>query len=128
MVCDFKELKAAMNEVLDPWDHATIFHSEDPLLIEVAEDNGVLDQLGSGATPRVIAKLPPGANAEVPRLFIYPWNPTAENMAGHAAQGIQAALHSLLHHSGDVPRVVSVKCWETATSYAEWTTGDAYVR
>lgn len=97
MVVDFKDLKRAMNTVLDPLDHALVLRNDDPLIRD-------------DIPPQ---KLFAATNGKEPRMFLWPINPTAENFAAWAARDIQKLL----------PEGITVTCirvWETATSYAEW--------
>ncbi len=98
MALDFKDLKLAMNLVLDPLDHCLVLALKDPLC-------------GFDERGRLLEALK-GTNDEMPRLRTWHENPTAESFAEWAAQGVQAIL----------PRgeVVQVRVWETATSYADW--------
>lgn len=90
---DFKDLKAAMVEVLEPWDHATLLREDDPLL-----QGGVLDDDENRA---------PG------RVHVFETNPTAEHLAAVAGERIQAMLPAGV-------RLTEVRCWETSTSFATW--------
>jgi len=99
MVVDFKDLKTAMVEVLEPLDHAMVLHHEDPVVI----DN----------TTAGLYEIFRATNGENPRLFIWPINPTAENFAAWASLEIQRLL--------PVGKTVThVRVWETVNSYATW--------
>lgn len=99
MIVDFKHLKLAMVQVLEPLDHAMVLYCADPLV----EDLGAHIHSTLRAT-----------NGEKPRLFLWPVNPTAENFAAFAAREIQVLLAS----KGIT--VQRVRVWETDTSFAEW--------
>lgn len=64
---DFKELKAAMVAVLEPWDHALLLRSDDPLAKH-------------------------GPLVAAPRVHVFKTNPTAEHLAAVAGAEIQARL------------------------------------
>lgn len=98
MIVDFKDLKKAMNAVLDPLDHALVLRNDDPL---------VRDDI----PPQ---KLFVATNGKEPRMFLWPVNPTAENFAAWAAEEIQKLVQE------DDLIITQVRVWETATSYAEW--------
>jgi 6-pyruvoyltetrahydropterin/6-carboxytetrahydropterin synthase len=100
MVADFKDLKAAMHEVLDPLDHALVLCTEDPILPIVA------NQLAT--------------NGERLRLHSFIWNPTAEEFAAWAASMIQQQLDN---NGGAPVTITEVTVWETATSFAKWVRG-----
>lgn len=93
MVVDFKDLKAAIDHVIAPWDHSLVLWEEDPIvqMVETMTGCGV-------------------------RLVLVPFIPTAENMAAFVAAEINALLPFEI-------RIAAVKVWETATSYAEWRRG-----
>lgn len=94
MVLDFKSLKLVIEQVIGRWDHSLILWEEDPLA------QALVDQTGDALE---------GVN-----LILVPDIPTAENMAVEIA----TQLHRELGPYYVVP--VSVKVWETTTSYAEW--------
>lgn len=93
MLVDFSELKDAMLATIDPFDHALILDETDEPGRRVAR---VLEQEGFAG-----------------RVWVVPYRPTAENMAKLVADQIQMFFPQFK---------VSVKLWETATSYAEATT------
>jgi 6-pyruvoyltetrahydropterin/6-carboxytetrahydropterin synthase len=107
MVADFKDLKAAMVEVLEPWDHAFIIRRTDPLVALAGGENALRELLRA-------------TNGESPRVYLWDFNPTAENMARFAAMGIQDILDEAMDHP---PTITCVRVWETATSFAEWRLG-----
>ena len=100
MVTDFKNLKAAMKEVLEPFDHAMVLSIHDPLVV-----------LRSTTELMELFIATNGAN---PRLILFPVNPTAENFAAFAADEIQR----LIWETGVT--VTRVRVWETVTSFADW--------
>jgi 6-pyruvoyltetrahydropterin/6-carboxytetrahydropterin synthase len=91
MVIDFGDLKQIVKEeVVDPFDHATVFNKNTPH-IELAEE---LQNRGH-------------------KVILANYQPTSENMVIDFAEKITARLpaHLLLH---------SLKLRETETAYAEW--------
>lgn len=86
IVLDFSIVKEVMQSVIGRYDHALLLHDRDPLAKN-------LDALVA-------------TNGEQGRVILFPFNPTAENMAGYVLERMQKSL--------PVP-VVSVECWETAT-------------
>ena len=95
MVIDFGDLKAIVKEeVVDPFDHATIFNRNTPHL-ELAEE---LRSRGH-------------------KVILADYQPTSENMVIDFASKIRARLpaHIELH---------SLKLRETETAYAEWHASD----
>lgn len=105
MIVDFKELKVAMHEVLDPWDHALILCEEDPLVKHLPE--------------KELRQLFHSTDGKEPRMFVVSWNPTAENMASYVAQCVNNLLPKHIF-------VTRVRVWETATSHADWHIGTGY--
>ena len=89
MIIDFKRLKSAMKRILEPLDHCMILCNTD-----------------SGAERFTEIK---ATNGEMPRIVILDINPTAENMAMVFGDQIATRLSC---------RLVEVKLWETATSFA----------
>jgi 6-pyruvoyltetrahydropterin/6-carboxytetrahydropterin synthase len=95
MVIDFGDLKKIVKqEVVDPFDHATVFNRNTPHL-ELA---GELEIRGH-------------------KVILADYQPTSENMVIDFAQKISAKLpdHIKLH---------SLKLRETETAYAEWFSSD----
>ncbi|MBT8283012.1 MAG: 6-carboxytetrahydropterin synthase [Muriicola sp.] len=91
MVIDFGDLKKIVREeVVDPFDHATIFNKNTPHL-ELAKE---LEKRGH-------------------RVILADYQPTSENMVIDIAERIKTRLpaHLQLH---------SLKLRETETAYAEW--------
>lgn len=68
ILVDFKELKAAMVKVLEPFDHALLLRKDDPLYNWAA------------------------VNDDFSRVHVFDVNPTAEHLATVAAEGIQSLL------------------------------------
>lgn len=91
MLLDFSELKAAMTAVIDPFDHA--------LILQTGEKEGMI----------VLSALSAFGLAE--RVVFVNYPPTAENMA--------AAVANTLKEQFFPGFTVTVKLWETRTSYAE---------
>lgn len=103
MVVDFKALKAAMVKIIDPLDHALILNKEDPFVITNGEE----------ATQEIMRS----TAGKLPRLFLVPFNPTAENMVNWIAPLLEAELPENII-------VTKIRLWETATSFAEYTDAD----
>lgn len=99
MAMDFGDLKGAMKKLLDPVDHCMVLCEQDPLVQSGMDLGNVLR----------------ATNGKEPRLWITPWNPTAENFAAWLAHALPAQLH--MHPD---QRIERIKVWETATSFAEW--------
>lgn len=98
MLADFKDLKRIMKETIGPYDHALILCDRDPLYVKYKLELRAMLKSTSG---------------EAARLFIYPWNPTAENLA----KSVFDQIAKVLPNGIGVLRVV---VQETETSYAEW--------
>ena len=95
MVIDFGDLKKIVKEeVVDPFDHATVFNKNTPH-IELAEE---LESRGH-------------------KVILADYQPTSENMVIDFAQKISAKLP-------DNIKLHSLKLRETATAYAEWFASD----
>lgn len=102
MVCDFKVLKLILNDYLDQYDHAICMNTDDPAYAEFKARYG----------ERVI-----GFDSE---------DPTTEILARDIFQHLRKSLDA--YRAGeetgfplrDSVRVVSVKVWETSTSWAEY--------
>ncbi len=94
MVLDFKDLKTAMNAVLDPLDHAMVLEKNDPAVEAIANMEAT--------------------NGAIQRVHIWPENPTAESFAIFAAGAIQNELAET-----DII-ITTVRVWETSNSFAEW--------
>ncbi len=109
MIADFKHLKAAMMEVLDPLDHALVLHEDDPL-VKIAKASG-------GPASDLFR----ATNGEEARFFMWDVNPTAENFAEWAFLELQKVVYKLWNE-GKIKHmeIKGVKVWETATSFAEY--------
>lgn len=94
-IIDFKDLKVAMEHILEPYDHALVLHKDDPLLL--------------GGVGRLRA-----TNDEHARLILLDVNPTVENMTCIIGEELAAYFENTTYH------VERVKCHETSDSYAEW--------
>lgn len=95
MVIDFGDLKQIVKEeVVDPFDHATVFNKNTPH-VDLAK---TLEKSGH-------------------KVILAEYQPTSENMVIDFAQKIRARLpeHLQLH---------SLQLRETGTAYAEWHAGD----
>lgn len=90
MIMDFSHLKKIMNEVIDPFDHCLVLHDEDPW------------------SPDVLTR-----KDDEPRIMRVPYIPTAENMAYWVCKEIKKRL-------AFYDCKVTVRVWETTTSYAEY--------
>lgn len=95
MVIDFGDLKAIVKEeIVDPFDHATVFNKNTPhvALAATLEENGH-------------------------KVILADYQPTSENMVIDFAQKIKARLpeNIALH---------SIRLRETGTAYAEWHAAD----
>ena len=122
MVMDFKDLKVAMNAVLDPLDHCMVLAPDDPLW---EFDAGNMDGNLAG-----VLHPTNDVNAE-PRLTKWHDNPTAESFAKWALEKIQEELENVFIANNPITHgylmpyfICSVKVWETATSYAEASSGE----
>lgn len=121
MVMDFKDLKKAMNEVLDPLDHCLVLAPDDPLW-----------EFDANAMEGTLAHVlhPTNDREENPRLIKWHENPTAESFAKWALEQIHKTLLNMYlkdssMEDDSIPYVISsVKVWETGTSYAEATEMD----
>ncbi len=95
MVIDFGDLKAIVKEeVVDPFDHATVFNKNTPH-VELA---GTLEESGH-------------------KVILADYQPTSENMVIDFAQKIRARLPESL-------QLHSLRLRETGTAYAEWYASD----
>lgn len=103
MVCDFKIIKAALGEWLDSFDHAMCMNTSDPAYSDFKERYG----------KRVI-----GFENQ---------DPTTELLAKTIFDHAQKALADYSAHPEaryplrDGVRLVSIKVWETTSSWAEYT-------
>lgn len=117
---DFGELKDAMKEVIyGPFDHALVLWQHDPMVDT--------DGIGIPATPE----------GRPQKVLILNDNPTAEVFAEFAAYHLQKFFSDM--ECGEEPGlasrddaegtwidILSVKVWETADSYGQWSTGNIY--
>ena len=95
MVIDFGDLKKIVKEeVVDPFDHATVFNKNTPH-IELAHE---LESRGH-------------------KVILADYQPTSENMVVDFAQKISSKLPESI-------KLHSLKLRETATAYAEWFASD----
>lgn len=91
MLTDFSDLKRAMMEIIDPFDHALVLEGTSDV------EDEIVGSLGSYKLGE--------------RVIVVNYRPTAENMAQAVANDLKERFY---------PRfTVTVKLWETATSYAE---------
>ena len=102
MVCDFKLLKVLMGEFLDQFDHALCMNTDDPKFAEFRAAYG----------ERVIGFEKKDPTTEVMAQVIY--DECRRRLAEHAAKTQQQyALRPEV-------RLVSVRVWETSSSWAEY--------
>ena len=95
MVIDFGDLKKIVrSEVVDPFDHATVFNRNTPH-VELAQD----------------------LQARGHKVILADYQPTCENMVQDFAMRIQARLPENI-------QLYALKLRETATAYAEWFASD----
>ncbi|MCC6355489.1 MAG: 6-carboxytetrahydropterin synthase [Verrucomicrobiae bacterium] len=102
MVCDFKILKEVMEDYLDGWDHSLAMNTEDPRYPMMREAYGgqIVAFEGVDPTTEVMAKALFDECAR--RLVAYRDRPDPR------------------YRLGDGVRLVSVKVWETSSSWAEY--------
>jgi len=95
MVIDFGDLKKIIKEeIVDPFDHATVFNKNTPH-VELATELGDRDH----------------------KVILADYQPTSENMVIDFAEKIKARLPKNIELN-------SIKLQETETSYAEWYASD----
>ena len=102
MVCDFKVLKLVLSDYLDRYDHALCMNTDDPAYADFKARYG----------DRVI-----GYPSEDPTTEVL-----ARDICRHLVEGLAAYRRE---GTGEFPlresvRVVSVKVWETSSSWAEY--------
>lgn len=95
MIIDFTRLKEAMNEVIDPFDHALVLQN--------------LPGAKSTVEQEILEALQVFGIAE--RVIWVPYRPTAENMAQNVCQALKKTFPQY--------RVI-VRVHETATSWAQY--------
>ena len=131
MVMDFKDLKKAMHAALDPLDHALLLAPTDPLWA-LAEAYVPIHRQAHALEGglQILDVLLRATNGDAPRLIKWHDNPTAESMALWALKEIQIALCDAYAPADSLRRklmpyfISRVRVWETATSFAEATSGD----
>lgn len=121
MIIDFNELKPIKQFIDDVIDHKTLVDIADPLLPHylnmVNSTHGDLICHGlyyKVATPSFPQELEEFAQS----LVIIPYVPTSENLSEWLALIVMKQLEKWTEER-DV-RLVSLKWWESETSYAEW--------
>ena len=102
MVCDFSVLKIVLKDVLDPLDHAMFMNSMDPMY----------EQLKKAYGDRVIGFHRVDPTTEVIAKMIY------AGVRDHLAHCAEGAM--LRYPLAKGVRLVSVRVWETSTSWAEY--------
>ena len=103
MVCDFKIIKTALGEWLDSFDHAMCMNTDDPVYAEFKERYGdrVIGFESQDPTTELMAKT----------IFDH----ATEALAEYASDpNARYALRPGVH-------LVSVRVWETSSSWAEYT-------
>jgi len=115
MIMDFKDLKAVMEKCIGPWDHAFIFNSADPLVGEL----DAWQTLNSRDLQSNIQSVLRATDNTLGRVYVYPWNPTAEAMVAYQFSRIQGQLNAGRMLGTHNAYLKKVRVWETATSYAE---------
>lgn len=105
MVCDFKVLKELMGEFLDRFDHALCMNTEDPKFAELQAAYG----------ERVIGfqKVDPTTEVMAETIFRHCEGALAERVAAATSR---YAVRSEV-------KLVSVRVWETSSSWAEFASG-----
>ena len=128
MVLDFKDFNKAISTVLDPLDHCMVLAPDDPLLERVALR---AETLHKETALSELSEMLVATNGDVPRIIIWHDNPTAESFAKWALEKIHDELENLFVANNPVTQgysmpyfISSVKVWETATSYAEASSGE----
>lgn len=91
MVIDFRDIKQALQPLVDAWDHGTLVHAEDGELL------GVLRQMGW-------------------KHFVLPFDSTSENVACYAADYLCEVAGNALKSRGVT--TVRVRIQETDTCFA----------
>jgi len=102
MVCDFKVLTAVMGDFMDAWDHSLAMNTDDPQfeMMRRAYGDRIIAFKGTEPTTEVMAKTLFDACSDRLRAYLerkvssYPLSPSV--------------------------RLVSVKVWETSSSWAEY--------
>ncbi|PEN14277.1 6-carboxytetrahydropterin synthase QueD [Longibacter salinarum] len=92
MLIDFKHVKRIVKPLVDAMDHATIVNASDTELREAIE-------------------------ALESKVYVMPYDSTAENIARHVAESVRDDGASVLRTHG--VHTIRVQVWETETCYAE---------
>jgi 6-pyruvoyltetrahydropterin/6-carboxytetrahydropterin synthase len=102
MVCDFKIIKTALGEWLDSFDHAMCINTDDPAYSEFKERYG----------DRVI-----GFESQDPTTEVM-----AKKIFDHTEQALMdySASPEVRYPLRNGVRLVSIKVWETTSSWAEY--------
>jgi len=102
MVCDFKVLKEAMDDYLKSFDHAMCVNTNDPNFKQLKETYGpqIIAFKGKDPTTEIIAKT----------IF----DEARKRLAAYAAD--KNARYPVVN----AIRLVSVRVWETSSSWAEY--------
>lgn len=122
MIIDFNELKPIKQFIDDVIDHKTLIDIADPLLKHylnmVNSTHG--DLICHGMYYKVATPLLPQELEEFAQsLVIIPCVPTSEHLSEWLAGIVEKQLRNWTEELG--VRLISLKWWESETSYAEWT-------
>src|SRR6476659_9881157 len=102
MVCDFKIVKEAMANFLDQYDHAICVNTDDPKYADLKKTYG----------DRVVGFTKTDPTTEVLAKTVY------ENFRDRLAEYV--AKPNLRYPLRDSLKIVSVRVWETSSSWAEY--------
>jgi len=102
MVCDFKIVKETMADFLDQYDHAICVNTDDPKYADLKSSYG----------DRVVGFTKTDPTTEVIAKTVY------ENFRDRLAE--YAAKPNLRYPLRDSLKIVSVRVWETSSSWAEY--------
>ena len=102
MVCDFKIVKETMVDFLDQYDHAICVNTDDPKYSDLKSSYG----------DRVVGFTKTDPTTEVIAKTVY------ENFRDRLAE--YAAKPNLRYPLRDSLKIVSVRVWETSSSWAEY--------
>jgi 6-pyruvoyl-tetrahydropterin synthase len=94
-----------MQDVIEPLDHAFLFHKDDPLLQILRQE------LSYPIFQDVMGALD-GGLGDPGRIFLLDFNPTTENMLQWMWPLLEERLPSFV-------QLEKIKLWETATSFGE---------
>lgn len=121
MIIDFNELKFIKQFIDDVIDHKTLMDMGDPLLKHYLNMVNCThgDLICHGLYYKVATPLLPQELEEFAQsLVIIPYVPTSEFLSEWLAVIVEKQLRNWTEERG--VRLVSLKWWESETSYAEW--------